>query len=279
MADLLAHPPKKHFEPVKEKSQFRVYEKENSRFDAVCNTYKEMHENQTVEYVRDQHRKWLKFDHAKIPILEALDMLNDLVDDSDPDIDLPNSVHAYQTAERIRKLHPNEDWMHLTALIHDIGKIMPIWGQPQWATVGDTFPVGCGPDPVIVHVDSFNGNPDMKNEQYNSKLGMYKENCGLEQVLMSWSHDEYMFRVLEHNKCTIPKEGMYIIRYHSFYPWHTGKAYDYLCNDQDRNMLPWIKEFNKFDLYSKSDDVPNPKTLKAYYQTLVDKYCPGELEW
>ena len=30
------------------------------------------------------------------------DMLNNLVDESDPDLDLPNIVHAFQTAERIR---------------------------------------------------------------------------------------------------------------------------------------------------------------------------------
>ena len=29
-------------------------------------------------------------------------MLNNLVDESDPDLDLPNIVHAFQTAERIR---------------------------------------------------------------------------------------------------------------------------------------------------------------------------------
>ena len=29
--------------------------------------------------------------------MEALEKLNDLVDESDPDIDLPNIVHAFQT--------------------------------------------------------------------------------------------------------------------------------------------------------------------------------------
>jgi hypothetical protein len=35
---------------------------------------------------------------------------------------------------------------HLTGLIHDLGKILahPEFGsEPQWAVVGDTFPVGC----------------------------------------------------------------------------------------------------------------------------------------
>ncbi|KAK3735687.1 hypothetical protein QZH41_003353 [Actinostola sp. cb2023] len=60
--------------------------------------------------------------------------------------------------------------------------------------------------------------------------------------------------------------GMYMIRYHSFYPWHTSGEYNHLCNDKDREMLPWVIEFNKFDLYSKSDEVPDMDVLKPYYQ-------------
>lgn len=54
---------------------------------------------------------------------DALIRLNELVDESDPDLDIPNIVHAFQTAERIRKDYPNDDWFHLTGLIHDAGKV------------------------------------------------------------------------------------------------------------------------------------------------------------
>ena len=67
--------------------------------------------------------KWLKFDHVEATIMEALEKLNDLVDESDPDIDLPNIVHAFQTAEQIRKDHPDKEWFQLTGLIHDLGKV------------------------------------------------------------------------------------------------------------------------------------------------------------
>lgn len=56
-------------------------------------------------------------------IRQALEKLNELIDESDPDSDLPNIVHAFQTAEKIRADHPNEDWFHLTGLIHDLGKL------------------------------------------------------------------------------------------------------------------------------------------------------------
>lgn len=66
---------------------------------------------------------WLKFNTFKSNIMDALIKLNDLVDESDPDADIPNIVHAFQTAERIRIDFPDDDWFHLTGLIHDLGKV------------------------------------------------------------------------------------------------------------------------------------------------------------
>lgn len=40
--------------------------------------------------------------------MEALELLDQLVDESDPDVDFPNSYHAYQTAEGIRRAHPDK---------------------------------------------------------------------------------------------------------------------------------------------------------------------------
>lgn len=68
-------------------------------------------------------RNWLQFDKFKMTIKDALLKLNDLVDESDPDTNLPNIVHAFQTAESIREKHPDLDWFHLTGLIHDLGKV------------------------------------------------------------------------------------------------------------------------------------------------------------
>uniref|UniRef100_A0ACD5WGY0 Uncharacterized protein n=1 Tax=Avena sativa TaxID=4498 RepID=A0ACD5WGY0_AVESA len=90
----------------------------------------------------------------KMTIWECMELLNEVVDDSDPDLDLPQIQRLLQTAEAIHKDHPNDDWLHLTRLIHDLGKMLlhPNFGElPQWAVVGDTFPVGCALDEDIVH--------------------------------------------------------------------------------------------------------------------------------
>eukprot|EP01137_Pigoraptor_chileana_P037723 Opistho-2@35247 len=192
---------------------------------------------------------------------------------------LPNSMHAYQTAERIRRDHPDEDWFHLTGLVHDLGKVLALWGEPQWACVGDTFPLGCKFSDKCVFPDTFSENPDSSNPKYNTEHGIYTPNCGLDDVTMSWGHDEYMYQVLQGNRSTLPLPGLYVIRYHSFYPWHKESAYNHLTNERDQEMFKWVKEFNKYDLYSKSDDLPDIDEIKPYYESLVAKYMPGKLRW
>lgn len=88
----------------------------------------------------------------------------------------------------------------------------------------------------------FKGSPDINNAAYNTKLGVYTEGCGLDNVLMSWGHDDYMYlvyiciflfrlhavafvndrflnilQVAKENKTKLPSAALFIIRYHSFY--------------------------------------------------------------
>ncbi|KAH9494961.1 hypothetical protein Btru_020692 [Bulinus truncatus] len=274
--------------PLSDPSEFRPEHRDPESFrdfrihdvaEKVVKIYDLMHTHQTVDFVKDRMDYWMKFDHGEMTVMEILEQLNQLVDESDPDIGVPNSYHAYQTAEGIRKHHPDKPWFQLTGLIHDIGKIMHLWGEPQWATTGDTFVVGCALDESIVFgVDSFSKNPDLQDTKYNTKYGMYSPNCGLNNVLMSWGHDEYMYQVLLANQHKLPEEALYMSRFHSFYPYHSCGAYKHLTNGKDDEMFPWIKEFNKFDLYTKSEDLPDVESLQPYYQSFIDQYLPGKLK-
>ena len=135
----------------------------------------------------------------------------------------PNSFHLFQTAERIRQVHPDKgilihtsfdmcmhactwtysrvytqwivvhrcleflsvswitiectlppfspiltyaDWLQVTGLIHDVGKLLAIWGEPQWSAVGDTFPVGCAFSEKCVFHETFENNPDHTHPVY-----------------------------------------------------------------------------------------------------------------
>lgn len=268
----------------KEVEQFRNYT--NSEYhERVKDTYRENHIKQTVEAVEQLEREVCSLRKAKMSLWEALDVLDEVVDESDPDTNVVQTMHLLQTGEAIRKDWPGEeyDWFHLTGFLHDVGKLLvhkKFYNLPQWAVVGDTFPVGCKFSKKNVFPEFAEENPDFHNPLYNSKYGMYPPNCGLDNVKMSFGHDEYFYQVCVQNGCKLPTPALYIIRYHSFYGWHHRGAYNHLTNEKDRENLKWVKEFQKYDLYSKDDgNVIDAKSVKLYYKGLIEKYFPQEMKW
>ncbi len=243
--------------------------------DTVREFYRLNHTYQTYDFVKQKQKEYLAFDKKEMPVWDAFQFLNQLVDDSDPDTDLDQFQHLLQTSEAIRKDgHP--DWMVLVGLMHDMGKTLCLFGEPQWAVVGDTFPVGCAYSDKIIYPEYFVNNPDYNDPRYNTKYGVYEPNCGLCNVDMSWGHDEYVYQML---KGRIPEGGLYMLRYHSFYAWHREGGYDHLLDDHDREMLKWVKLFNPYDLYSKSPEPPDWNKLKGYYTELIQKYLPETLKF
>ena len=109
---------------------------------------------------------------------------------------------------------------------------------------------------------------------------MYKPKCGIDKLLMSWGHDEYLYRVLVHNKTKLPNQAFSYDSL-SFVLFHGTRVATYMhfCTNEDMEMLKWINDFNKYDLYTKSAEVPDIEKLWPYYEKLIDKYIPGVLEW
>lgn len=110
----------------------------------------------------------------------------------------PESLLKNHSYALFNSLSP--DWFQLVGLIHDIGKIMALYGEPQvrkciqknqshglnnthvkwerrhflqWAVVGDTFPVGCKfQNSIVFRNSTFEDNPDEKNLalKYNFRM-------------------------------------------------------------------------------------------------------------
>jgi inositol oxygenase len=257
--------------PAKQKEEFRDY-----RADArpeVREFYRLNHKHQTVDFVRAKRAEFLPLNKRQMGLWDGLEFLNTLVDDSDPDTRLAQIEHLFQTAEAIhRDGHPR--WFILTGLIHDFGKVLCLFGEPQWAVVGDTFPVGCAYSDKIVFSEFLAENPDSQVDQYQTECGIYEPGCGLDKVLMSWGHDEYMYHVV---KDYLPPEALYMIRYHSFYPGHRDGAYQHLMNAQDRKYFNAVRAFNPYDLYTKSAERPDVETLRSFYDDLWAEFFPPQL--
>ena len=258
---------------AKAKEEFRNYD--DPARDTVKEFYRLNHKYQTYDFVMEKRQDFLKFDKKEMTLWDSFEFLNTLVDDSDPDIALDQLQHLLQTSEAIRADgHP--DWFVLTGLLHDMGKVLCLFGEPQWAVVGDTFPVGCQHSEKIVYPEYFSANPDAKDDRFNTKYGVYEPNCGLRNVHMSWGHDEYLYQM---TKNYLPESALYMIRYHSFYAQHRENAYTHLMNEHDHEYFKWVKVFNPYDLYTKSPKVPNWNELRPYYEDLAAKYLPATLKF
>ena len=293
-----AAPVKVVVEQCKETGAFRNYAVPHDRSAVVEGHYRAMRATQTVAFVERMHEKY-SFSggrcRARMSVKECIKKLEGYVDSSDPDIGLPNLVHMLQTAEAIRSAG-QPDWFQLVGLIHDMGKIMYLWGNaedgqvgtadgPQWALGGDTWVVGCAlpsgaARPGVVFPEFSELNPDAKDPRYTTPCGMYAAGCGIDALRFAYGHDEYLYQMLVANGVDLPDEALAMVRYHSAYPWHTGRIYDHLMKPEDHDTLQWVLEFNRYDLYTKDEDNAIViSDLWPYYQNLIDKYMPGPLRW
>ncbi len=294
---------------------YRKYTENNK----VENTYKHMHEKQTLVFVKDMIKKYKEFPSKFLNVWESFLLLDKVIDESDPDNDLPQIIHAYQTAESIKNRYMNGDDLELVSikslfnatewnnipenirniyiekicisklypyitdwgffpligLIHDLGKVLLLkeFGGEQFFVVGDTFPVGCKFDSKNVYYEKgfYLSNKDLCCDD------IYAKNCGFDNVLFSFGHDQYLYMKLSECKHNLPKEALYLIRYHSFYPWHKHRSYSHLADINDWLLLPLLKLFQKSDLYSKTREYPNFKDIENKYKSLVDKYIKGPI--
>jgi hypothetical protein len=77
--------------------------------------------------------------------------------------------------------------------------------------VGGWAAVGCAFSDRIVYSEFFAENPDTRDAALSTPLGIYTPHCGLDEVHMTWGHDEYLYHVV---KPYLPEPALYMIRYH-----------------------------------------------------------------
>ena len=147
--------------------------------DIISRHYSLMRAKQTLDFNQRIREKYtFSYPRVEMTIRQAFEKLEGYVDCSDPDMSIPNLVHMFQTAEGIRAAG-EPDWLQLVGLIHDMGKILYLWGNDsegmsgtaegaQWALGGDTFVVGCRFPDTIVFPEYNHLNPDMHNPLYNT---------------------------------------------------------------------------------------------------------------
>jgi len=259
--------------------------------------YRQTWLRQSVSFVRAMREKYLKFQCKQIGVWEALQLAKDIP--SDPfGMNNDNSVPSlrtklFRTAEEFRRVgHP--DWVQLVALIHDLGRIINSfetgsgYGVYNWTIMTSSGVVGCAPPTCAVFQEYRNLDPDRHHEMYNSPLGMYEANTGMENLLLNWTGPEYMYYLLKENCVSIPEDGLVMLRLFQLRAWHTHNEYNHLANDADMVMRPLVADFDqgirrgKQKSYGLGDLTDNEcKNLwNSHYLNIMEKYdCAGKLRW
>lgn len=207
-----------------------------------------------------------QFDESKkkyYTVSDLMCMADTIYDESDPDTSLSQTVHAYQSANKA--LENNEPlWMIASLLIHDLGKcIHKLCGIPMHFLVGDTYPLDVPPQrESIVFGESVLDLTDRGK----------RKGCGLMSLTFT-GHDEMLWKALLQTEHTLPQQALYCIRFHSFYPYFDQGAYSEYTNDYDTHMLPILKKFNNYDLYSKDNQIITD-AIRTDINNIVNMYLP-----
>ena len=190
--------------------------------DTVKEFYRLNHTHQTLDFVLAKKADYLARNRKRHGVWDALEFLDTLVDDSDPDVDFTQIDHALQTAEAVRRANQPR-WLIVTGLIHDLGKILCLFGEPQWAVVGDTFPVGCQFSTACVYPGV------LRAESRSAASDLLDAVRDLRAELRPRQRPP----VVGTRRVHLPRrqgppavEALYALRYHSFYPWHKEGEYD-----------------------------------------------------
>jgi len=280
--------------------------------------YRRMWKTQSVAYVSKMRKKYLPLKLCTMTIKKALDLTQRLlanpfsmsIGDRACNSSRSPSVRTllFHTAELARKEgHP--DWVQFVALIHGLaGALRCLESDNSDFNSGDqdtetfdfdwTIPVdarimGCKASHKSIFQEFRHLNPDKDDPRYNTTNGVYKKNVGLENVLLSWTSNEYMYHMLKRNNVMLPMEAYAILRLFPLVDWHKWDSHGWLANEDDQEVKPFVADV--YELFQRSRDAMmsnKSRTSKEmsenectelwtnHYSLIANKYgAGGILDW
>lgn len=115
----------------------------------------------------------------------------------------------------------------------------------DWTICGNSRVVGCAAPSDTAYGEFRVRNDDDEDVRFATLNGIYQPHCGFDHVLMTWTGPEYMYHMLKFNGVDIPDEGLHMLRYFTFYDWHTVNHYSSLANDDDVDMKSFVADFHE----------------------------------
>jgi len=255
--------------------------------------YRNTWARQSVNFVMKMRERYFDFGLKRMSIREALEIVKTLkchpfrVTNAGPNL----RTLLFKTAEFAR-MEGHPDWAILLALIHELGRVVSCIETPpsednqkyDWTFAIRSRVLGCAPPSRTNFAEFRNLDPDLSNAQ--SKIGIYQEHCGMENLFLSWTGPEYMYFMLKHNGASLPEEAFGVLRLFPLGDWHTHDEYLYFSSKVDNDMKDFVLEFDKMrksvrrDCAEDLSDIECNALWEEYYESICHKYeCGQMLSW
>ncbi|RLN50026.1 hypothetical protein BBJ29_002957 [Phytophthora kernoviae] len=212
-----------------------------------------MRKYQTRAFVKKQVAKYGDLEHAEMSVAEACKCVMELTGETER-ADSWVIKYMLATADAVKKDgHP--DWLQLAVFLRALGMLFLCWtdddnavlrsiSTQEWMDRNTTWVVGM-PIPSSIEFPELNElNLDHSGAAKGSE-SVVDKHCGLEHVMLPWTSDEYLYRVLSGNKTTLPTEAFDVVRLWSFNTWHQQNNYEELCAPQDIDTKEWVNSITK----------------------------------
>ena len=158
----------------------------------------------------------------------------------------------------------------------------------DWTISSRSRVVGCKTPDRATFKEFRHLNMDEEDSRYNTDVGAYQANCGLENVFLLWTGCEYMYHLLRHNNVSLPEEALAMLRYCLLGDWHEHHEYSSITNADDEDMLPFIQEFDALRRRARlkcvdCEDLTDEECKflwNSHYANIAAKYnCDHILNW
>jgi predicted HD phosphohydrolase len=197
------------------------------------------HAAQTVEDVAALRRKYEAPVFGKVSVWSLVEKLAQCIDPTDGRLFCTSQlVHVLQILAEMEADGVASEEFVLAALVHDLGKVLLVAGEPPENVVG-----------------------------MNDPIGTYEPGIGLENCVLQWNHDEFAYSRLKDH---LPEGLAWLVRYHSI---NRATCEPYM-NEKDRAYAArYLDLFERYDHGTKSPFFL-PKRPIDEYRHVIEKALP-----